>query len=48
MIESLYSIPFVGHLNEITDKRKKTWNKKRNRRPIKNENSKKICKIHAN
>jgi hypothetical protein len=23
MIESLYSIPFVGHLNNITDKEKK-------------------------
>jgi len=31
MIESLYAIPFVGHLNKITDKKKEnTWNKKRN------------------
>ena len=30
MIESLYSIPFVGHLNKITDKKKEnTWNKKK-------------------
>jgi len=28
MIESLSSIPFVGHLNEITDKRKKHGIKK--------------------
>lgn len=41
MIESLSSIPFVGHLNEITDKKRKTWNKKRNWQFIKTENSSK-------